>query len=144
MPRCSKEMSRFARGRRSRYVGSSIFNASFTEGLLQLIMSSNNPHTVAYIFRDYARAIHKKAVPADPNYLRICVVCGKVRPYLPSVSWPTCSFLSQCTDPLRRVDRTMGRTPLSILRLTHRYRWCHSQTLRSTKPNSPTRAYARI
>ena len=51
-----------------------------TKGRLQLIMNSNNPHTVAYIYRDYARAIHKKAVPADPNYLKICVACGKVRP----------------------------------------------------------------
>lgn len=71
------------KGQAVKVCGKFHFNASFTEeGLLQLIMNSNNPHTVAYMFRDYARAIHKKAVPADPNYLRICVVCGKVRSYL--------------------------------------------------------------
>ncbi|KAL0954204.1 hypothetical protein HGRIS_005332 [Hohenbuehelia grisea] len=43
-----------------------------------LIMRSTNPREVAYIFRDYARRIHAKAVPADPNFLRISVACGKI------------------------------------------------------------------
>lgn len=106
-------------------------------------MNSNNPHSVAYLFRDYARTIHQKAVPADPNYLRICVACGKVCSYLPSISCPTCPFLTQCTDPRRRVDRTMGRTPLPFFRQTHRYRR-HPRPLRSTKPNRPARGCARI
>ena len=42
-------------------------------------MRSTNPRDVAYMFRDYARDIHAKAVPADPNFLRISVACGKVR-----------------------------------------------------------------
>ncbi|KAH9941976.1 squalene synthase [Amylocystis lapponica] len=43
-----------------------------------LIMKSTNPRDVAYIFRDYARQIHQKAVPEDPNYIRIAVVCGQI------------------------------------------------------------------
>lgn len=30
------------------------------------------------MFRDYARGIHSKAVPSDPNFLRIAVACGKI------------------------------------------------------------------
>ena len=46
---------------------------------IQLIMRSTNPRDVAYLFRDYARVIHAKAVPADPNFLRISVACSQVR-----------------------------------------------------------------
>lgn len=41
-------------------------------------MNSTNPRDVAYMFRDYARAIHKKSNPADPNFIRISVACAKV------------------------------------------------------------------
>nr|QIJ32332.1 squalene synthase [Sanghuangporus baumii] len=44
----------------------------------KLIMRSTNPRDVAYIFRDYARDIHAKAVPSDPNFLAISVACGKI------------------------------------------------------------------
>lgn len=41
-------------------------------------MNSTNPRDVAYIFREYALKIHAKALPSDPNYLAICVICGQV------------------------------------------------------------------
>jgi farnesyl-diphosphate farnesyltransferase len=41
-------------------------------------MQSTNPHTVSQLFRDYARKIHAKASLNDPNYLAICVMCGKI------------------------------------------------------------------
>jgi farnesyl-diphosphate farnesyltransferase len=41
-------------------------------------MSCTNPRDVAYLFRDYARKIHLKASPLDPNFLRISIACGKV------------------------------------------------------------------
>jgi hypothetical protein len=41
-------------------------------------MRSTNPREVALIFRDYARQIHHKAKPQDPNFLRISVMCSKV------------------------------------------------------------------
>ncbi|KZV87498.1 squalene synthase [Exidia glandulosa HHB12029] len=45
---------------------------------VELIMRSTNPRDVAYMFRDYARVIHAKAVPSDPSYIKICVACAKV------------------------------------------------------------------
>ncbi|KAG5644248.1 hypothetical protein DXG03_008786 [Asterophora parasitica] len=44
----------------------------------RLIMRSTNPREVAIIFCEYARTIHAKAVPTDPNYLRISIACGKI------------------------------------------------------------------
>ncbi|KAI0041831.1 farnesyl-diphosphate farnesyltransferase [Auriscalpium vulgare] len=44
----------------------------------QLIMQSTNPREVACIFRDYARSIHRRADPADPNFLRISVACARI------------------------------------------------------------------
>jgi len=44
----------------------------------KLIMGASNPRDVAYLFRDYARMIHKKASPIDPNFIRISVACGKI------------------------------------------------------------------
>lgn len=44
----------------------------------RLIMRSTNPREVAIIFCEYARRIHAKAVPSDPNYLRISIACGKI------------------------------------------------------------------
>ncbi len=41
-------------------------------------MRSTNPREVALIFKQYARSIHAKASPADPNYLRVCVACAKI------------------------------------------------------------------
>jgi len=43
-----------------------------------LIMRSTNPREVAYIFRDYIRKIHVKSDPADPNFLRLSIACGKI------------------------------------------------------------------
>ncbi|TFK48357.1 farnesyl-diphosphate farnesyltransferase [Heliocybe sulcata] len=44
----------------------------------RLIMRSTNPRECAYMFRDYARKIHAKASPSDPNFLRLSVACGKI------------------------------------------------------------------
>jgi hypothetical protein len=41
-------------------------------------MQSTNPRDVGQIFCEYARKIHSKAVPTDPNFLQISVACGKV------------------------------------------------------------------
>ncbi|PVF92996.1 farnesyl-diphosphate farnesyltransferase [Serendipita vermifera] len=49
---------------------------------VSLIMQSTNPHTVSYLFRDYARKIHAKASLKDPNYLAICVMCGKIETWV--------------------------------------------------------------
>jgi farnesyl-diphosphate farnesyltransferase len=45
---------------------------------IQLIMRSTNPRECALIFKSYARSIHAKASPSDPNFLRISVACAKI------------------------------------------------------------------
>lgn len=42
-------------------------------------MRATNPREVGYIFREYARKLHAKAIPSDPNYIRVSIACGKVR-----------------------------------------------------------------
>ncbi|KAJ7103958.1 isoprenoid synthase domain-containing protein [Mycena belliarum] len=44
----------------------------------RLIMRSTNARTVGLLFRDYARKIHARALPSDPNFMRISVACGKI------------------------------------------------------------------
>lgn len=44
-----------------------------------MIESSQNLRTVCDIFKRYARRIHKKNSPKDPNFLQISIACGKVR-----------------------------------------------------------------
>jgi farnesyl-diphosphate farnesyltransferase len=41
-------------------------------------MRSTNPLEVALIFKEFARSIHAKASPSDPNFLRISVACAKI------------------------------------------------------------------
>ncbi|KAJ6480429.1 isoprenoid synthase domain-containing protein [Mycena sanguinolenta] len=43
-----------------------------------LIMRSTSARDVGHIFRDYARKIHARARPEDPNFIRISVACGKI------------------------------------------------------------------
>jgi hypothetical protein len=51
------------------------------------------------MFREYARKIHHKSDPADPNFLRISVACGKVK----YITIPITAQLLTSTNP----DRTM-------------------------------------
>jgi farnesyl-diphosphate farnesyltransferase len=41
-------------------------------------MRSTNPREVGLIFKGYARSIHAKTSPADPNFLRLSVACAKI------------------------------------------------------------------
>ncbi|KDQ21051.1 hypothetical protein BOTBODRAFT_152072 [Botryobasidium botryosum FD-172 SS1] len=45
---------------------------------VKLIMDSTNPRDVAYTFRFFARQLHAKAVPDDPNFLKLSIACGKI------------------------------------------------------------------
>ncbi|KZP01399.1 squalene synthase [Calocera viscosa TUFC12733] len=54
-------------------------NVKIRRGItVQLIAKATNPRDVAYVFRDYAREIHAKSLPQDPNYLKFSVACGKI------------------------------------------------------------------
>ncbi len=53
---------------------------------IQLVLKSTNPRDVAYIFRDYVRRLHAKALPNDPNLSKISIACGQVK----SIDIPIC------------------------------------------------------
>ena len=56
-------------------------NVKITKGdACQLMMeSSQNLRSVCEIFKRYARRIHKKNTPKDPNFLKISIACAKVQ-----------------------------------------------------------------
>lgn len=45
-----------------------------------MIRSTQNLETLFEVFKEYARRIHKKNDPRDPNFLKISIACGKVCP----------------------------------------------------------------
>jgi farnesyl-diphosphate farnesyltransferase len=61
-------------------------NIKITKGDACTLMtqSTQNLRTVCEVFRRYARRIHKKNDPRDPNYLAISAQCGKVRTTSPT------------------------------------------------------------
>jgi farnesyl-diphosphate farnesyltransferase len=58
-------------------------NVKITKGDACQLMteSSQNLRTVCEVFKRYARRIHKKNNPTDPNFGAISIACGKVRYY---------------------------------------------------------------
>lgn len=72
-------------------------NIKITKGdACQLMMeSTQNLRLVYQVFRRYARRIHKKNSPKDPNFLKISLVCGRVSF---ERSWVTSSALTSNTD----------------------------------------------
>lgn len=57
-------------------------NVKITKGLACKLMSEStqNLQTVCGVFKRYARIIHKRNNPKDPNFLEISIACGKVSP----------------------------------------------------------------
>ncbi|KAF9224263.1 squalene synthase [Gyrodon lividus] len=60
----------------------------------RLIMQATNPREVALIFREYARKIHEKANPQDPNFLRVSVMCCKIEQWYEQ-NYPSFVILGQ-------------------------------------------------
>lgn len=60
-------------------------NVKITKGSACRIMldSTQSLSKVCDTFRMYARSIHKKNTPRDPNFLKISIACGKVSVVLP-------------------------------------------------------------
>lgn len=71
-------------------------NVKITKGLACQLMieSSQNLQVLYATFRRYARIIHKKNDPRDPNFLRISVACGKIEQFIETI------FPSQDPDAL--------------------------------------------
>ncbi|KJK67385.1 Squalene/phytoene synthase [Aspergillus parasiticus SU-1] len=62
-------------------------NIKITKGeACQLMMeSTQNLHVLCDTFRRYARRIHKKNTPKDPNFLKISIVCGKIEKFIDTI-----------------------------------------------------------
>jgi len=43
-----------------------------------MVQSTQNLQTVCEVFRKFARKIHRKNTPKDPNFLKISIACGRV------------------------------------------------------------------
>jgi farnesyl-diphosphate farnesyltransferase len=77
-----------------------------------LIMRSTNPREVGLIFREYARKIHAKAIPSDPNFIRISVACGKIEAWSEH-NYP--SFVHYSTESgKQRLDPFDARTAIVV------------------------------
>ena len=86
-------------------------NIKITRGEACALMtkSSQNLQILYETFRVFARRIHKKNDPRDPNFLKISVACGKVR----------CMILSMIANYFNAdsfTDRTIHRVSLPVSR----------------------------
>jgi farnesyl-diphosphate farnesyltransferase len=66
-------------------------------------MRSTNPLEVALIFKEFARSIHAKSSPSDPNFLRISVACAKIE------QWSEHNYPS-----FVRIPKATGHSPSSF------------------------------
>lgn len=62
-------------------------NIKITKGAACQLMtdSTQNLQVVCDVFRKYARKIHKKNTPKDPNFLKISIACGKIEQFIESI-----------------------------------------------------------
>ncbi|CZT24537.1 probable squalene synthetase [Ramularia collo-cygni] len=62
-------------------------NVKITKGSACELMtqSTQNLQLVCEVFRTFARKIHKKNKPSDPNFLEISVACGKIERFIETI-----------------------------------------------------------
>ncbi|KAI9683798.1 MAG: bifunctional farnesyl-diphosphate farnesyltransferase/squalene synthase [Bogoriella megaspora] len=62
-------------------------NIKITRGEACQLMteSTQNLRMVCDVFRRFARKIHKKNTPKDPNFLNISIACGKIEKFIESI-----------------------------------------------------------
>ncbi|KAF4549728.1 Squalene/phytoene synthase-like protein 1 [Elsinoe fawcettii] len=62
-------------------------NVKITKGKACELMtkSTQNLQLVCDVFREYARKIHKKNNPLDPNFMEISVACGQIEVFIESI-----------------------------------------------------------
>lgn len=93
-------------------------NVKITKGAAcrTMMESTQNLHKVCEVFRGYARSIHKKNVPQDPNFLKISIACGKVEQFIESIfpsQKPEDMQILQATaddqEELKRLKKKMGK-----------------------------------
>ncbi|WEW59619.1 bifunctional farnesyl-diphosphate farnesyltransferase/squalene synthase [Emydomyces testavorans] len=73
-------------------------NVKITKGEACRLMwqSTQNVRVICDVFRQYARAIHRKNTPRDPNFLNISMACGKIEKFIESI------FPTQSVEDARR------------------------------------------
>ncbi|PLB51623.1 farnesyl-diphosphate farnesyltransferase [Aspergillus steynii IBT 23096] len=73
-------------------------NVKITKGDACALMteSTQNLRILCGIFRRYARRIHKKNTPKDPNFLKISLVCGRIEKFIETI------FPSQSAEDAQR------------------------------------------
>ncbi|KAH8429041.1 bifunctional farnesyl-diphosphate farnesyltransferase/squalene synthase [Aspergillus melleus] len=62
-------------------------NIKITKGDACSLMteSTQNLRVLCEVFRRYARRIHKKNTPKDPNFLKISLVCGRIEKFIENI-----------------------------------------------------------
>jgi len=62
-------------------------NIKITKGDACQVMldSTGNLQMVCDVFKRYARSIHKKSIPQDPNYLNISIACGRIEQFIETI-----------------------------------------------------------
>lgn len=84
-------------------------NVKITKGEACRIMmqSTQSLQLACEVFRQFARKIHKKNTPKDPNFLKISIACGKV-------SCPSCNLPNSSVVLMQALDRAIHRIRLPI------------------------------
>ncbi|KAI9656238.1 MAG: bifunctional farnesyl-diphosphate farnesyltransferase/squalene synthase [Bathelium mastoideum] len=85
-------------------------NIKITRGNACQLMteSTQNLQVVCEIFRRYARRIHQKNTPRDPNFLHISIACGQIEKFIESI------FPSQHPKAIVSGTAASGKTPEQI------------------------------
>ncbi|KAL9095896.1 MAG: hypothetical protein Q9165_001893 [Trypethelium subeluteriae] len=85
-------------------------NIKITRGETCQIMteSTQNLQMVCEIFRRFARRIHKKNTPRDPNFLEISIACGKIEKFIESI------FPSQHPKAIVAGSAAAGKSPEQV------------------------------
>lgn len=79
-----------------------------------MMQSTQNLQLVCEQFRIFARKIHHKNIPTDPNFLEISIACGKIERFIESVFPTQTARTLQSGGPSpAAVARASGRPPLS-------------------------------
>lgn len=81
-----------------------------------MMQSTQNLQIVYKAFRVYARKIHKKNTPKDPNFLKISLLCGRVR------------ATSLCKSPISNTD--LSYRLRSLLKISSRAKTSRTQSAR--------------
>ncbi|KAJ3527311.1 hypothetical protein NMY22_g9834 [Coprinellus aureogranulatus] len=80
-----------------------------------LIMRSTNPREIGLIFREYSRKIHAKAVPSDPNYIKLAVACGRIEQWYQHNYPSFVQVVDSGNGPKAAYDETDARSRVLVL-----------------------------